>query len=481
MKALFSIIITLALASLILVGSSGTFVSFEASREVKVQVVPHENEYLGFDCEDGYAAVVEVGPHSETDFDALTVRNYLNEMKNVWIRLDPDYSGLPGNVDMFIETEDGTERMIASEDEYTFAGHVSVSDVVPGEYVIPVTMYARWNGGDAVIETCSIKLIVRGGPTIEKILLHGNTSDIPLKTYQEWVFQILVTNPTGEDLTLTITDTIPAEFNVSLGRTSASAGTYRFWAANEGHQCGGHCGGGHAQPATKMEWNVTIPAGGSAHINVTIFTRINNGGQQEFTSCGEYPLNEGAEIKGYDIRSNGINVTVKCDGGNDCKLRVANRWISGPGCLKVNKPADYHTRIFVKNTGNEKDVTIVQYVGKYFTLENYVPSKGTVSTTNMPDGRTLVTWTLHLTPRETAKLNLYEHTDGISIHCNRKKVMLVSRPCVVGCGCKSCPKYVYVYKCGCHGTGENIVGVNEVNDIDGPGLESDTGMEACEG
>ncbi|WP_193432405.1 hypothetical protein [Thermococcus sp. 5-4] len=325
MKALFSIIITLALASLILVGSSGTFVSFEASREVKVQVVPHENEYLGFDCEDGHAAVVEVSANSETDFDALTVRNYLNELKDVWIRLAPDYSGLPGNVDMSIETDDGTERRIASGDEYTFIGHVSVSDVVPGEYIIPVTMYAHWNGGDAVIETCSIKLIVKGGPTIEKTLLYGNTSGIPLKTYQEWVFQILVTNPTGEDLTLTITDTIPAEFNVSLDRTSASAGTYRFWAANDGNQCGGHCGkkgGHHAQPATKMEWNVTIPAGGSAHMNVTIFTRTKNnchcgGGHVGFTSCGEYNLNEGATIVQYGITSNALVVTVDCCDDHD--------------------------------------------------------------------------------------------------------------------------------------------------------------------
>lgn len=321
MKALFSIIITFALASLILVGSSGTFVNFEASREVKVAVVPHDKEYLGFDCEDGYAAVVEVSPYSETDFDALTVRNYLNEMKDVWISLDPDYSDLPGNAEVFIETEDGAERMIASGDEYTFTGHVNVSDVAPGEYVIPIEMHARWNGGDAVVETCPIKIVVTGDPTIEKILLHGNTSGIPLKTYQEWVFQILVTNPTDDDLTLTITDTIPAEFNVSLGGTSASAGTYRFWAANDGNQCGGHCGGGHggndAQPATKMEWNVTVPAGGSVHMNITVFTRLNPGGQQEFTSCGEYNLNEGATIVQYGITSNALVVSVDCCDNHD--------------------------------------------------------------------------------------------------------------------------------------------------------------------
>lgn len=52
MKALFSIIVTFTLAALVLMGSSGTFVGLNASRDVKVAVVPHDNEYLGFDCED---------------------------------------------------------------------------------------------------------------------------------------------------------------------------------------------------------------------------------------------------------------------------------------------------------------------------------------------------------------------------------------------------------------------------------------------
>lgn len=304
MKALFSIIVTFTLAALVLMGSSGTFVGLNASRDVKVAVVPHDNEYLGFDCEDGYAAVVEVNPNNGTDFDALTVRNYLNGGKDVWISLDPDYSGIQGNADTFIETEDGAERMIASGAEYTFTGHVNASNTAPGEYVIPVTMRARWDGGDAVIETCPIKLIVGdppADPTVEKVLLHGNTSGIPMFTYQEWTFQILVTNPTADDLSLTITDTVPAEFNVSPGRTSASAGTYRFWAA---------ANNGHSHSATKMEWNVTIPAGGSARMNVTIFTRVNNGGKQEFTSCGDYNLNDGATILHYGITSNALTVSV---------------------------------------------------------------------------------------------------------------------------------------------------------------------------
>ncbi len=40
MKALFSIIVTFTLAALVLMGSSGTFVGLNASRDVKVAVVP---------------------------------------------------------------------------------------------------------------------------------------------------------------------------------------------------------------------------------------------------------------------------------------------------------------------------------------------------------------------------------------------------------------------------------------------------------
>ncbi len=307
----------LVLGALLVVGSSGNFRGYNSTREVAFTVVPHDREYVGFVCEEGYAAVITVDPNSGQDFNALTVMNYLPEDKDVDIALYPDYSGLPGGLSVSIETDDGTPVTLAPGEEYTFLGHVSSGDVEPGEYIIPMDMYATWDGGGASISTCPIKLIVTGRPRIEKILLSGNTSDIPMKTFQKWTFQIVVTNPTGEALDLTITDTIPAEFNVSLPETAASAGSYMFWPANDGGcgHCGGHHEGHHGTPpATKMEWNVTVPAGGSEHLNVTIFTRVNGGCQQEFTSCGPHPLNNGAEIKGYGIVSNQLWVSVACNG-----------------------------------------------------------------------------------------------------------------------------------------------------------------------
>ncbi|NJE42848.1 hypothetical protein [Thermococcus sp. GR6] len=297
MKSIFSVILTFALASLILMGSSGTFVSFDATREVRVNVVPHEEEYIGFLCEDDYAAIVEVDVNSETDFDALTVRNYLNEMKDVWIWLQPDYSNLPSEVDMFVETENGVERMIAPEDEYTFSGHVTVGDIEPGEYVIPITMYAHWEGGDAIISTCPIKLIITSGPTIEKELLSGDLV-VPTHTYEEWTFRITVTSP-GAARNLTIKDVIPGEFEIK--NISPSTGSYYVIQHGASHH---------------IYWDVKVEADGSEYLDVTIYTKLNPAGIQEFTSCGDYILNDGAEIKGYDITSDGITVTAEC-GGDD--------------------------------------------------------------------------------------------------------------------------------------------------------------------
>lgn len=310
------IFIALVLGVLLVIGSSGNFRGYSSTREVAVSVVSHDREYLGFTCDE--SMTVTLRANSYLDFDAITVTNNLPEDKAVSITLYPDYSGLPLGLWVVLESDDGNPVTLDPGEGYTFQGHVIAGNVAPGEYLIPVSIHATWDGGGASISTCPIKVVVVGDPTIKKTLLSGNTSGIPLKTFQKWTFRIEVTNPTGEDLNLTIADTIPAEFNVSLAETSASAGTYEFWPANVGGcgHCGGGHGGHHGTPATKMEWNVTVPAGGSEGIDVTIFTRVNNGNQQEFTSCGCYPLNEGAVIKGYGIVSNGLWVSVGCAGGH---------------------------------------------------------------------------------------------------------------------------------------------------------------------
>lgn len=416
MRKILPVILVLLMSSLILIGSSGTFVSFEAGREVKVAVVPHDKEYLAFKCYEGYAGTVIVDKNSNQSFDALTVKNYLNELKDVWIRLDPDYSGLPVDMDVWI---DDIEREIPSGDEYTFLGEVTVGDVPEGEYIVPITFYARWNGGDAVVETCPLRIIVVGGPTIEKILLEGNTT-VPAHTYEEWKVRILVTND-GLARNLTVKDTIPNEFDVDQGRTSASTGTYEFVTGNG---------------ATKLTWNVSLEAGESAYLDMLIYTKKNPAGNQEFTSCGEYPLNDGATIKGLDIRSNSIVVEATgCDNGNCCvNVRSYLKGRLGSLFLPEGTAEDYTTGIWVKNKGDERDFLVVQRIGSHFNVTGYTPSKGSVELVPLQNGKTFVKWRLHLAHNEEATLEIDEHTDGINIgNLKWKRYLLSSKPIVKNC------------------------------------------------
>lgn len=311
MKAI--IVLVFLMGAFLIVGSSGNFREYSSSRAASMMVVPHEDEYVGFNCSDGEIASVTVLNGERKDFDVMTLENQLITNEYVSITLEPAYYYVPAGVYLDVESGTGTPVDIAPGDSHTFGGHVAASSATPGEYYVPVTIYATWDGGGAVIESCPIKITVLDDPRITKTLLSGNTSDIPLKTYQEWTFQIEVSNPTDNDLNLTVRDTIPAEFNVSISEVSASSGTYSFWAANQGNGNGnGNSQNGNSHPATKMKWEVLVPAGGSEHINVTIFTRVNHGNQQEFTSCGTYSLNDGATIDGYPGRSNGIEVSVAC-------------------------------------------------------------------------------------------------------------------------------------------------------------------------
>ncbi|MDK2913721.1 MAG: hypothetical protein PWQ79_636 [Thermococcaceae archaeon] len=293
MKAL---ILVIFLGSMMVIGSSGTFVSFGANREVRVNVVPHENEYLGFDCEDGYSGVVVAYAGEEADFNAITLRNHLNELRAVSVTLWPDYSGLPSGVLIAIDGE-YAPRIIDPEEEYTFLGHVSVGDATPGEYLIPMSVYAEWGNGDASISACPLKLVVRGGPTIKKVLLEGNLT-VPMKTYEEWAFAVILENP-WKARNLTITDVVPGEFVVE--NITISTGDYEMVLHGK---------------SSHITWEVELAPNETAQMTVKVHTRLvstKKGDKWEFTSCGDYYLNEGAIIKEYNVVSEGILVKALCE------------------------------------------------------------------------------------------------------------------------------------------------------------------------
>ncbi len=431
MRKMIVTVFGLLVALLIIIGSSGTFVGLNAIREVRMNVVSHSGEYLGAVCEKGYSAVVTVDSNGEVEFNALTLRNHLNDMGTVWVSLYPDYSSLPDNVKVHLETEDGGERGIYPGSGYTFTGHVSLSAAGPGEYTVPISVYARWNGGDALLVTCPVRLVVVGGPTIKKELLSGE-SEVPAHAPLHWTFRITVSSP-GVARNLSVRDVIPGEFDVDS--LTLSAGNYSLVQSGGSHH---------------ILWRVDLAPGESGYMDVTVHTKLNPAGNQEFTECGsDYLLNEGAEIRGYGVKSGNISVHTVCPGSGDCDLHLESA-VDGRMLLLSGQSGDYHTRISFRNEGNERDFVVKQEVGAYFSLVDNVSSRGTLSILRDAGG-SIVTWRLHLGEGESATLDLYEHTEGIT----DSRVLLVDRVCINGCGCFGGAHYVSVvacHKCGGNGS-----------------------------
>ncbi len=451
MKKILSVILLFLLASLMIIGSSGTFVQFTTDREVRINVVPHDNEYLAFTCHGNYSSTIVVEKNSNTTFEALKVSNYLNSPHTVWITLSPDYSQLPNDVTMWIETEDGSEVAINPQNSYIFKGNVSVGDASTGEYKIPILMDAYWDNGDAKISTCPLRLIITNGPSIEKTLISGKET-VPADTPQEWTFRITVTNDRIER-DLTIHDIIPQEFTVSS--VTSSEGTYTLIPVSDG---------------TKLEWNVTLDPEESAYIDVTVATAG--------LSCGKHVLNEGAEIQGFNKKSDSINVKATCN-CSDCCIKVCNAIV--PPAILSNREATLLKSITVHNKGAEKDIVLHQEVTSKFSVVQYFTTKGSVTLQPTSNGRTLVTWRLHLKHGERRTLVLELHTDGISVR-HTKWVKVTSRAWIEGCGQKGCPTYVKVIKtchcCGC--LGENLE-PGSLADMSIDDINLNEGVGECEG
>ncbi|WP_457752567.1 COG1470 family protein [Thermococcus sp.] len=296
-----AVFLVLLASSMILIGSSGNFREYESQRGVWVHISQGNESYIAYFCtEGGYSAVVTVEQGSFAEFNALTIRNQLGETLEA--RIEGDYSALLPDID--VELESGWVTLFDQE-EYSFEGNVSVASGVPvGTYTIPIILYGSWDKGDAEISICPLRIDVIA-PQVEltKTLIDGNTT-VHIKTNQSWTMRIQVTNY-GAEREFVIKDVIPAEFEVDLNRTSATNGTYTFTSQGAGDM-----------GSTHMEWRVTVGAGESEYIDITIYTRLNPAGQQEFTSPGTYILNEGAELVGYGIKTDPITVEAVKEG--DC-------------------------------------------------------------------------------------------------------------------------------------------------------------------
>jgi uncharacterized repeat protein (TIGR01451 family) len=135
---------------------------------------------------------------------------------------------------------------------------------------------------------------------ISKVKLAGIDEGFTL-TYYEWELQITVTNAGGSQATdVVVKDVLPAELKLldlvaSVGQTTVQSPDSPSTRS--------------ALPApsisplrsTHITWLVdTLLPGDSATLNMVICTRVNPGGNQEFTSSGTYSLNNGAWLTAVD-------------------------------------------------------------------------------------------------------------------------------------------------------------------------------------
>ena len=288
-----AVLLILLASSVILIGSSGNFREYESERGVWASIVQGNESYIAYFCaESGYSNVVTVEQGKTLSFDALTIKNQIGETLEA--RIEGDYPSLPLGVNVELE---GGWIILSDMEEYYFEGNVSATSDAPiGIYEIPIMLYGDWDNGDAEISVCLLKIsVIEPQVELTKILVSGNVT-VPIKTNQSWTMRIEITSR-GSEKEFTVKDVIPAEFEVDINQTSATNGTYTF--VKEG---AGNMG------STHMKWVVTVGQGKSEYIDITIYTKLNPGGQQEFTEPGFYNLNDGAELAGYNIKTPAIVV-----------------------------------------------------------------------------------------------------------------------------------------------------------------------------
>jgi hypothetical protein len=285
------VFLVLLASTILMVSSTSDFSYFDADRDAKIDVVPHDSEYVSFSCDAGYSAVVTAKKDEVVSFTAVKIGNYVNEMVPIAVYLYPDLSELPAGMDLYIEDF----ALIDAGEEYTFTGYLYTNGVADGSYIIPIILVASWEGGGAEISLCPIKIVVESPPKIRKTLIEG-CKKVKTHKYYEWVFKIDVYNPDGNK-TLTVKDVVPGEFEIDDSRTYASTGNYELVKHGK---------------STHIKWKFDIEENSHEFMIVTIYTRVNSAGHQEFTSCGKYKLNDGAEIKEYNVVSNPIYVKAVC-------------------------------------------------------------------------------------------------------------------------------------------------------------------------
>ncbi len=254
----------------VLVGSSANLREYYGDRNFVVYIADNNSSYVSFDCPKS------VNVQSGGKAGVITLTNSIGYDADFYVY---SYNGLltfPNPIHL----ANRESRLV----EATYNGGY-------GEYDIPLKIYAYWSNGSATVDACNVHVTCYP-VELKKTLISGNRT-VRTHTLEYWTFRVELKNH-GNKGYFTVRDTIPAELNVS--KVEATNGTYLI------EERGGKMG------STEIEWNVYVNGGGVEYIDITVYTRLNPAGKRGFTSPGYYYLNEGAELVGWNVRSNGIVV-----------------------------------------------------------------------------------------------------------------------------------------------------------------------------
>ncbi|MCX7796547.1 MAG: hypothetical protein N2380_08525 [bacterium] len=126
--------------------------------------------------------------------------------------------------------------------------------------------------------------------------LPDGTFRVPLKEYAEWkiIIKISSTSPIDD---VVIVDIFQPQLGVQNPPLYVSQGTvgYEYGPGQMYH--------------TKVTWTIGDNFSGNAELQLKVYTKLNPGGQQEYTSKGTYYLNKGATLN-YTIGGTGYSVTT---------------------------------------------------------------------------------------------------------------------------------------------------------------------------
>jgi|Deesub1362A_J573_1020465.scaffolds.fasta_scaffold00018_196 hypothetical protein len=266
-------------------GINSDFAWYMTERSSLVYVAPCENAFISF--EGGNLTVLI---DDSTYGELVVIGNKMNRTMDMEIFFE-GWSGPQTDLSISDISPDSF-TLLPGETEDIYGEVEAGENAVAGTYYAYFRIVSEWSDGEAEVNTSDCPLEIRViDPNLDlrKELLYGETEDLHTNTSYEWGLRLYVNNSGMVDMTdIEIKDVIPGELElISLSPSKGSTDS-------ETHGS-----------STHITWTLDLVSGEGAYLDMVIETREKEVGHGMkkcgFTSPGDYCLNEGAEVKGFDI------------------------------------------------------------------------------------------------------------------------------------------------------------------------------------